>query len=138
MKSNGPGGTSGAYTTCCEERLVLLRVPNPAPGALLACLTLLILALPGARDHLAAAREFTFCILCVCVCVCVCVYVCMCTVCSVHSPQLKLSHHRKGSCSGWSYCFSIRSGSTCNSALRCSPHLLIIDNFNGNNINNLY
>ncbi len=37
--SNGPGGTSGAHTTCCEERLVLLRVPSPAPGALLARLT---------------------------------------------------------------------------------------------------
>ncbi len=31
--SNGPGGTSGAHTTCCEERPVLL------PGALLAQLT---------------------------------------------------------------------------------------------------
>ncbi len=37
--SNGPGGTSGAHTTCCEERLVLLRVPSLAPGALLAQLT---------------------------------------------------------------------------------------------------
>ncbi len=37
--SNGPGGTSGAYTTCCEERPILLRVPSPAPGALLALLT---------------------------------------------------------------------------------------------------
>ncbi len=37
--SNGPGGTSGAHTTCCEERPVLLRVPSPAPGALLARLT---------------------------------------------------------------------------------------------------
>ncbi len=39
--SNGPGGTSGAHTTCCEERSVLLRVPSPAPGALLARLTVL-------------------------------------------------------------------------------------------------
>ncbi len=37
--SNGPGGTSGAHTTCCEERPVLLRVPSPDPGALLARLT---------------------------------------------------------------------------------------------------
>ncbi len=36
---NGPGGTSGAHTTYCEERPVLLRVPSPAPGALLAWLT---------------------------------------------------------------------------------------------------
>ncbi len=35
MNSNGPGGTSGAHTTCCEERPVLLRVPSPAPGACL-------------------------------------------------------------------------------------------------------
>ncbi len=34
-----PGGTSGAHTTCCEERPVLLQVPSPAPGALLARLT---------------------------------------------------------------------------------------------------
>ncbi len=27
---------SGAHTTCCEERSVLLWVPSPAPGALLA------------------------------------------------------------------------------------------------------
>ncbi len=39
MNSNGPGGTLGAHTTCCEERPVLLRVPSPAPGALLARLT---------------------------------------------------------------------------------------------------
>ncbi len=39
MNSNGPGGTSGAHTTCCEERPVLLRVPSPDPGALLARLT---------------------------------------------------------------------------------------------------
>ncbi len=39
MNSNGPGGTSGAHTTCCEERPVFLRVPSPAPGALLARLT---------------------------------------------------------------------------------------------------
>ncbi len=39
MNSNGPGGISGAHTTCCEERPVLLRVPSPAPGALLARLT---------------------------------------------------------------------------------------------------
>ena len=38
--SNGPGGTSGAHTTCCEERSVLLRVPSQAPGALLALLTM--------------------------------------------------------------------------------------------------
>ncbi len=31
--SNGPGETSGAHTTCCEERPVLLRVPSPAPSA---------------------------------------------------------------------------------------------------------
>ncbi len=37
--NNGPGETSGAHTTCCEERPVLLRVPSPAPGALLARLT---------------------------------------------------------------------------------------------------
>ncbi len=37
--SNGPGGTSGAHTTCCEERPVLLRVPSLAPGVLLARLT---------------------------------------------------------------------------------------------------
>ncbi len=37
--SNGPGGTSGAHTTCCEERSVLLRVPSLTPGALLAWLT---------------------------------------------------------------------------------------------------
>ncbi len=37
--NNGPGGTSGAHTTCCEERPVLLRVPSPAPGDLLARLT---------------------------------------------------------------------------------------------------
>ncbi len=35
--SNGPGGTLGALTTCCEERPVLLWVPSPAP--LLARLT---------------------------------------------------------------------------------------------------
>ncbi len=40
MNSNGPGGTSDAHTTCCEERPVLLRVPSPAPGALLARLTM--------------------------------------------------------------------------------------------------
>ncbi len=39
MNSNGPGGTTGAHTTCCEERSVLLRVPSLAPGALLARLT---------------------------------------------------------------------------------------------------
>ncbi len=39
ISSNGPGGTSGAHTICCEERPVLLRVPSPAPGALLARLT---------------------------------------------------------------------------------------------------
>ncbi len=38
MYSDGPGGTLGAHTTCCEERPVLLRVPSPAPGALLAWL----------------------------------------------------------------------------------------------------
>ncbi len=38
MNSNGPGGTSGAHTTCCEERPVL-QVPSLAPGALLARLT---------------------------------------------------------------------------------------------------
>ena len=27
--SNGPGGTSGAHITSCEERSVLLRVPSP-------------------------------------------------------------------------------------------------------------
>ncbi len=32
-------GTLGAHTTCCEERSVLLRVPSPVPGALLAWLT---------------------------------------------------------------------------------------------------
>ena len=32
-------GTSGAHTTCCEEKFVLRRVPSPAPGALLAPLT---------------------------------------------------------------------------------------------------
>ncbi len=37
--SNGPGGTSGTHTTCCEERSVLLLVPSPAPGALLGRLT---------------------------------------------------------------------------------------------------
>ncbi len=36
MNSNGPGGTSGARTTCCEE---VLQVPSLAPGALLARLT---------------------------------------------------------------------------------------------------
>ena len=36
--SNGPGRTLGVHTTCCEERPVLLRVPSPAPGALLASL----------------------------------------------------------------------------------------------------
>ncbi len=30
QKSNGPGGTSGAHSTCCEEdRPILLRVPRP-------------------------------------------------------------------------------------------------------------
>ncbi len=38
-ETTGPGGTSGAHTTCCEERPVLLQVPSPAPGALLARLT---------------------------------------------------------------------------------------------------
>ena len=28
LNSNGPGGTSGAHSTCCEERPVLLRVPT--------------------------------------------------------------------------------------------------------------
>ncbi len=37
--SNGPGGTSGAHATCCEERPVLLLVSSSAPGALLAQLT---------------------------------------------------------------------------------------------------
>ncbi len=32
VPSNGPGGTSGAHTTCCEERPVLLRVPSNGPG----------------------------------------------------------------------------------------------------------
>ncbi len=32
-------GTSGAHSICCEERPVLLRVPSPAPGVLLARLT---------------------------------------------------------------------------------------------------
>ena len=36
------------------------------------------LALPGARDRLAAATEFAFC---VCVCVCVCVRVCVWVMC---------------------------------------------------------
>ena len=37
QKSNGPGGTSGAHSTCCEEdRPILLRVLRPSPGALLA------------------------------------------------------------------------------------------------------
>ncbi len=36
MQQQWSGGTSGAHTTCCEERSVLLRVPSPAPGALLA------------------------------------------------------------------------------------------------------
>ncbi len=39
IQGNGPGGTLGAHTTCCEERSVLLRVHSPAPGALLARLT---------------------------------------------------------------------------------------------------
>ncbi len=62
MNSNGPGGTSGAHTTCCEER--------PACMAHSACS---VHRHPGSA--LAAAREFAFCIciLCVCVCVCVCV-----------------------------------------------------------------
>ncbi len=68
--SNGPGGTSGAHTTCCEERPVLLRVPSPAPGALLARLTVPayctgILALPGVHDQRIA---FFFFFVCVCVC----------------------------------------------------------------------
>ncbi len=46
MNSNGPGGTSGAHTTCCEERPVFLRVPSPAPGALLARLTVPAVATP--------------------------------------------------------------------------------------------
>ncbi len=37
--SNGPVGTSGAYTTCCWKAPGLLPVPTPAPGALLALLT---------------------------------------------------------------------------------------------------
>ncbi len=70
--SNGPGGTSGDHTTCCEERLVLLQVPSPTPGNLLARLIVPawctgILALPGACDLLAAAREIAFFIwICVC------------------------------------------------------------------------
>ncbi len=33
MQQNGLGGTSGAHTTCCEERLVPLQVLSLAPGA---------------------------------------------------------------------------------------------------------
>ncbi len=37
QKSNGPGGTSGAHSTCCEEdRPILQPVLRPSPGALLA------------------------------------------------------------------------------------------------------
>ncbi len=36
---SGPGGILGAHVTCCEERPVLLRVSSPAPGVLLARLT---------------------------------------------------------------------------------------------------
>ena len=35
--SNGPGGTSGVHTTCCEEWLIL-RVPSLVPGDFLAWL----------------------------------------------------------------------------------------------------
>ncbi len=49
-----------------EERSIFLRVPSLDPGALLACLKIPtsctgILALPGACDPLAVARE-NFCI----------------------------------------------------------------------------
>ena len=72
-------GTSGAHTTCCEERPILLRVPSPALGALLTWLTVPaqctgILALPGARDRLAAARESAFVCMYISTYMCVCVY----------------------------------------------------------------
>ncbi len=59
-----------AYTTCCEGKPVLLRVPSPVSLAFLARLTVPaectgILALPGVCDHLAAAREFAFAFVCV-------------------------------------------------------------------------
>ncbi len=36
MKQQWSRWNLGAHTTCCEERPVLLRVPSPAQGALLA------------------------------------------------------------------------------------------------------
>ncbi len=72
MNSNGPGGTSGAHTTYCEERPVLLRVRSFACMAHSACLV---------HRHLGSARfawppsgskRICICFAFVCVCVCVC------------------------------------------------------------------
>ncbi len=75
MNSNGPGGTSGAHTTCCEER--------PFSCEFLARLQ--ELCLHGSQCLLSAQASWLYLVrvttyrklenLCVCVCVCVCVVV---------------------------------------------------------------
>ncbi len=47
------GRASGAHTTCCEERPVLLLVFSPAPGALLARLIVpgLVHRHPGSASY---------------------------------------------------------------------------------------
>ena len=85
ISAKGTGGTLGAHTHQLRGVAIPPQVPSLAQEYCVARLIVPawctgILALPGARDRFAGAREIAFFayIFCVCVCVCLCVCVCVC------------------------------------------------------------